>query len=264
VSGFSAEWLALREPADSRSRSAWVTSAIGDALPQGRVVRALDLAAGTGSNSRFLKRMLPAPQEWLLVDHDPDLLERARRTIGSDIRTHAMDLSRTGELASVLHGHDFVTASALLDLVSEDWLQAVCAMCRSQRSALLFALSYDGRVISSPEEPEDDLVRSLVNRHQQTDKGFGPALGPHAAARAAEILKSLGYEVVRARSDWVLDRESDVLQRQLIDGWAAAARAIAPEETELIARWRQRRIDHIAGERSRVIVGHEDLGAFMA
>jgi hypothetical protein len=263
VSGFSAEWLALREPADWRSRSARVTSAVGDALPRGRVVRALDLAAGTGSNTRFLKQMLPAPQEWLLVDHDSDLLERARQTIGSDIRTHAMDLSQTGELAQVLHSHDVVTASALLDLVSEDWLQAVCAMCRSQRSAVLFALSYDGRVISLPEEPEDDLVRSLVNRHQQTDKGFGRALGPHAAARAAELLKSLGYEVVCDRSDWVLDRESAILQRQLIEGWADAAKAIAPEQTELITRWRQRRIDHIAGERSRVIVGHEDLGAFM-
>ena len=104
MSAFSAEWLALREPADWRSRSARVTNAVVHALPKGRVVRAVDLAAGTGSNTRFLKRTLPPPQEWLLVDHDPDLLERARQTIGSDIRTHAMDLSHTGELASRASG----------------------------------------------------------------------------------------------------------------------------------------------------------------
>ena len=157
-----------------------------------------------------------------------------------------------------------MTASALLDLVSEEWLQAVCAMCRSQRSVVLFALSYDGRMTSLPEEPEDELVRTLVNRHQQTDKGFGRALGPDAAARATELLENLGYEVVRDRSDWVLDRESAILQRQLIEGWAEAATAIAPAEAEIIDRWRQRRIEHIAGERSRVVVGHEDLGAFIA
>jgi trans-aconitate methyltransferase len=264
VSAFSAEWLALREPADWRSRSARVTNAVVHALPKGRVVRAVDLAAGTGSNTRFLKRTLTPPQEWLLVDHDPDLLERAQQTIGSDIRTHAMDLSHTGELATVLQGQEMVTASALLDLVSEEWLQALCAMCRSQRSVVLFALSYDGRMTSLPEEPEDELVRTLVNRHQQTDKGFGRALGPDAAARATELLENLGYQVVRDRSDWVLDRESALLQRQLIDGWAEAATAIAPAEAEIIGRWRERRIEHIAGERSRVIVGHEDLGAFIA
>jgi hypothetical protein len=76
---------------------------------------------------------------------------------------------------------------------------------------------------SLPEEPEDELVRTLVNRHQQTDKGFGRALGPDAAARATELLENLGYQVVRDRSDWVLDRESALLQRQLIDGWAEDA-----------------------------------------
>lgn len=264
MSAFSAEWLALREPADWRSRSARVTNAVVQALPKEQVVRAVDLAAGTGSNTRFLKRALPAPQEWLLVDHDPDLLERARQTIGSGIRTHAMDLSHMGELATVLQDRDVVTASALLDLVSEEWLQAVCATCRSQRSVVLFALSYDGLMTSLPEEPEDELVRALVNRHQQTDKGFGRALGPDAAARATELLENLGYEVVRDRSDWVLDRESAALQRQLIDGWAEAATAIAPAKAGIIDRWRERRIEHIAGERSRVVVGHEDLGAFIA
>ena len=49
-----------------------------------------------------------------------------------------------------------VTASALLDLVSREWLTAVCARCYTHRSAILFALSYDGRMICQPEEAEDD------------------------------------------------------------------------------------------------------------
>jgi hypothetical protein len=161
-------------------------------------------------------------------------------------------------------GRDLVTASALLDLVSEEWLRAVCSMCHRQRSLVLFALSYDGRMTCAPEDPEDELVRSLVNHHQRTEKSFGRALGPDASARASDILERLGYDVVRDRSDWVLVRESYDLQRQLIEGWAAAATAIAPAETELIAGWRVRRIEHVQAGESSLTVGHEDLGAFIA
>jgi hypothetical protein len=264
VSEFSAEWLALREPADWRSRSTRVTDAVVTALPKGRLVRAIDLAAGTGSNTRFLAGVLPKPQAWLLVDHNAELLERARRMAGFDVRTRAIDLSRGPELTHLLAAHDLVTASALLDLVSEEWLRAVCAACQRERSAVLFALSYDGRMICSPEEPEDELVRNLVNRHQRTDKGFGRALGPDAAARAAELLEHLGYDVIRDRSDWLLDRESTALQQQLIEGWAEAATELAPAETRVFARWRERRLDHVAQGRSHVVVGHEDLGAVIA
>jgi methyltransferase family protein len=264
VSGFSAEWLALREPIDWRSRSALVTEMVASRLPRERAVRAVDLAAGTGSNTRFLARSLPAAQDWLLVDHDTSLLERARQNAGVAIHTRVADLSHVNELRELVSGRDLVTASALLDLVSEAWLDAVCSTCQRQRSAVLFALSYDGRMTCSPEEPEDQLVRSLVNRHQRTEKDFGRALGPDASARASNILESLGYEVVRDRSDWVLDRESDELQRQLIEGWAEAATAIAPAEAELIDGWRLRRIGHVGAGRSSMTVGHEDLGAFIA
>ena len=103
-----------------------------------------------------------------------------------------------------------------------------------------------------------------MNQHQRTDKSFGRALGPDASARASDILEGLGYDVVRDRSDWVLDRESYELQRQLIEGWAAAATQVAAADAELIARWRLRRIEHIRAGESSLTVGHEDLGAFMA
>jgi hypothetical protein len=264
VSGFSAEWLALREPVDWRSRSALVTESVANQIRRDRAVRAVDLAAGTGSNMRFLARTLPKTQEWLLLDHDASLLEHARQNADVAIETRVVDLAHVDELSGFMSGRDLVTASALLDLVSEQWLRAVCSISHRQRSRVLFALSYDGRMTCSPEEPEDELVRGLVNRHQRTEKSFGRALGPDASARASDILNGLGYEVVRDRSDWVLDREANELQCQLIEGWAAAATEIAPAETELIAGWRRRRIEHVRAGQSSLTVGHEDLGAFVA
>ena len=53
------------------------------------------------------------------------------------------------------------------------------------------------------------------------------------------------------------------LQRMLIEGWAEAAMEMAPEHSSTIARWRARRLAHIAAGRSRVVVGHDDLAAWL-
>ena len=162
------------------------------------------------------------------------------------------------ELALV-DGRTFVTGSALLDLVSEDWLAALAAECARAGAVALFALTYDGRIECSPTERDDALVRELVNRHQRTDKGFGTALGPDAPERAAALFADAGYRVRRERSDWVLGRQHAELQRQLVDGWAAAAIEIDSVRRAAIEDWRRRRQAHIDAGRSQIVVGHEDL-----
>jgi hypothetical protein len=101
-----------------------------------------------------------------------------------------------------------------------------------------------------------------VNTHQRTDKGFGPALGPDAAAAAERAWAARGYVVRRERSDWVLPPESAALQRQLVDGWAAAAADMDAANAPAIDEWRRRRLAHISAGRSTIIVGHEDFGAW--
>jgi hypothetical protein len=163
----------------------------------------------------------------------------------------------------IFDGRVLVTASALLDLVSEDWLRELTARCRAIGAAVLFALSYDGRIRFTPADPDDELVRALVNEHQRTEQGFGPALGPDATDCADRLLAALGYRVQRAPSDWLLTPESRELQRRLIDGWADAAAAIAPARAASIDAWRSRRLERLASDRSELVVGHEDLAAWL-
>jgi hypothetical protein len=258
---FSAEWLALREPADHQARSLSLTREVLSALSAAPGI--LDMACGTGSNFRYLSRQ-PALSHasWLLVDHDATLLG----LIGpeANVVTRRHDLQSLDE--GLFQGRSFVTASALLDLVSEPWVRLLASRCRHQRSAVLLALSYDGRMTCAPEEPDDALVRELVNRHQKTDKGFGPALGPDAAARAADVFAHAGYQVATCASDWVLKPglSPPALQRQLIDGWSAAAVAIAPERKDQIEAWRVRRRTHVDAGRSVLTVGHQDLAGVLA
>ena len=259
MAGFSAEWLGLRESADHAARSADLTRAVIDLLPDRP--RILDLAAGTGSNRRYLAAAGSERADFLLVDHDPLLLARVPEMAG--VETRCLDLSTLDD-REIFDGRQLVTASALLDLVSEPWLRAVANRCAECGAAALFALSYDGRIVCSPQDPDDGAMVSLVNEHQRTDKGFGPALGADATDRAMGCFGDLGYRVQRAPSDWLLTPAAGELQRQLIDGWAQAAAEMAPQQIRTIDAWRERRLAHVAAGWSAITVGHEDFAGWPA
>ncbi|HZT77159.1 MAG TPA: class I SAM-dependent methyltransferase [Vicinamibacterales bacterium] len=255
-------WLSLREAADAAARSTALLESLIAVLPARRPLRIVDLGTGTGSNVRYLAPRLPRPQQWLAVDRDARLLEELRHRVDVPIETRTTNLGTLVD--GLFDGRDIVTASALLDLVSEAWLVRLAAQCRRVGAAALFALTYNGESRCDPPEPEDDEVRALMNRHQrQNDKGFGRAAGPDGTGAAEHAFVAAGYTVRRARSDWIIDASARELQRRLVEGWADAATAIAPGETDAIRAWLVRRLRHIDAGRSRIAVGHEDLAAWL-
>jgi SAM-dependent methyltransferase len=257
-------WLSLREAADAAARSEALTRAIREAIPRRTPVRVLDLGSGTGSNVRYLSPRLPSPQQWLLVDRDPTLLARAPAgTAAVQIDTLHRDLGTLDD-PRLFAGRDLVTASALLDLVSDRWLRSLAAHCRATGAAALFALTYNGRSSCTPAEPEDGFITNLMNRHQKKDKGLGgPADGPDAVDSAEESFAAVGYVVRSETSDWTLPPEAREFQRRLIHGWAEAAIDIAPAERGTIEAWLRRRLAHVDAGRSRIVVGHDDLAAWL-
>jgi hypothetical protein len=282
-----ADWLALREAADFASRSKRLTRLVSEALAKRSPVRVLDLATGTGSNLRYLVPRLAAHhQEWTVVDREPAVLQQLQaRTAawaephayrvfqedtgfvvqGQQLACHVSPLQRNlSDLTdpALFANRDLITASALLDLVSESWLTSLAAACRETDTAALFTLTYDGRSPCAPADPDDELVRELFNQHQRTDKGLGGvAAGPDASEVAARAFANAGFRVDRERSDWVLEPTDAALQRELIKGWASAATEMAPEIKVQIDNWQLRRLQHVAHGNSLIIVGHEDLVA---
>jgi hypothetical protein len=284
MSGFSASWLALREPFDAAARAADLVAVLPprDAREPLDVV---DLGAGTGSNLRYLAPLLGGVQRWLLVDDDEQLLSGsiaatqrwaqlrgARGSLSPDRSTVAVsgaDIEVTAQRAAIdlarelgrleLPRGALVTASALLDLVGDAWLRTLAARCRAADAAVLFALCYDGRTACRPAEPEDAEVLELFNRHQRTDKGLGAALGPDAARAARAAFAALGYRVTERASDWRIGARDGEMQRQLIDGWTGAALEMAPSRRAALGDWARRRHEHVERGRSELVVGHVDL-----
>jgi hypothetical protein len=263
MSGFSARWLALREPYDRRARNASVLDAVAAAFRDQNAVAIVDLACGTGATVRAIGPRLPPRQRWRLADNDLGLLARAGGLAAPpdlSVTPRAVDLARDLELA-LEEPLDFITCSALLDLVSSEWLERLIVEAAARRLPLYAALSYDGTVALDPAVSLDDDIIAAVNRHQRRDKGFGPALGPMAASEANERFTRVGYAVVQGRSDWAIGPEDDAMQNELLAGWAAAVRELDELPADQIAGWLARRRELVEIRRSRMQVGHIDLFA---
>lgn len=263
IEQFDADWLSLREPADHRARAASDLSGLAQYCPRHRVTRVLDLGSGTGSNLHYLAARLPAhEQEWVLFDHDPELLNRAERRVQATqwagpaitVQYQQGDLAQFQTYPAAI---DVITASALLDLVSAAWIDGLVDYARQQNAAVLLALSYDGRIAFTPQDPDDSHVGAWVNQHQRGPKDMGAALGPEAWLRASEAFARAGYTVKTPATDWQLDHRDTALQRATIAGWHAAAHEVMPSEAERLSRWQQRRIDALG--HSTLSVGHRDV-----
>ena len=262
MTGFSADWLFLREPYDVRARSTKVLAAVSTALATLPTLSIVDLACGTGSTLRALAPQLPARQSWKLVDNDLGLLLRAAQASHprAQVTTTPVDLVR--DLEAVLDGPlDLVTTSALLDLVSESWLERLATEVAARRLPLYAALSYDDRITFKPSDPFDGAIIVAVNEHQHRDKGFGPALGPDAANRAIAQFETVGYSVVHGAADWLMEPQDRDMQAALLDGWANAARETGQQSLAEIATWLTRRSDALSHGQSSIRVGHIDVFA---
>jgi hypothetical protein len=263
MSGFSADWLALREPLDKRARNAKVLDGVAAALAGHSSITIVDLACGTGATLRALAPRLPALQNWRLADNDLGLLARAaatERPAQVNVTTVLLDLNR--DLEAALDGPvDLVTASALFDLVSEAWLERLAVEIAARSLPIYAALSYDGRAACDPADPLDAVVVAALNAHQRNDKGFGPALGPTAARAAITRFESLGYSVTRGTADWVIGPQNREFQMELLAGWAAAAREQGEPSLADTVGWLTRRRDAVTAGRSSIRVGHVDIFA---
>ncbi len=254
---FAADWLDLREPYDRGARSGELLERLAAWRAGRESLRIVDLGAGTGSNLRCMSPALGGQQHWTLLELDPALIEAgekrlAKATVGWEYRRLdlAADLER-----SVEGGADLITASALLDLVSEAWIERLVALQGRTGAALLLVLSVDGRIAWTPPDADDLCVAEAVNRHQLTDKGFGPALGPRAVEVLHRLLATADGQVLLSPSDWILGGADRELQLALLAGYVDVA-AVAMDGLDA---WTARRRQLVADGQSCLTIGHQDV-----
>jgi hypothetical protein len=255
-----AGWLALREPADTRTRDRAADQLLPPLLEHlarpgsaAAGLRIVDLGAGTGANLRWLSSRLPDPdrQQWTLVDHDPGLLARGP-VQATALRADVADL--TAVLAE-LGGADLITTAALLDLLDRRELAAIVDAVVAAGLPALFSLSVTGEAVLEPADPQDGPLAEAFNAHQRRDG----RPGPDSAAVTAELFAGHGWPVRSVSTPWELTSDESALVNAWLEGRVEAAVEDRPELAEEAAGWLRRRRDQLAAGALTVRVGHVDL-----
>lgn len=224
------------------------------------MARIVDLGSGTGATLRALSPLIGRPQHWTLVDADAALLDEAVRITAAalpapDLTVATLLSDLAADPAPWPEPAHLVTASALFDLVSAGFVDALAGRLGADRVPLLACLTYDGRLVVSPAHELDQTMAAAFNTHQRGTKSFGTALGPDAVPTLAAALREKGFTVTLRDSAWRLDRAADgPLMDAMLAGWASAACEILPEQAGPIAGW----LTHALGA-DRLVVGHTDL-----
>ena len=266
MASFSPDWLALREPADHAARSAEAHPRDARRAAGDRPLRILDLGPAPDRTCGYYRP--PVRRHPAYIEHG--LASRRSRSGAARARAARSPASRRAAwicprstIAAIFDGRDAGHRVS----TARSGIRALAARarrrCAQAGAAALFALSYDGRIVCSPRGSRRRNSLSLVNQHQRTDKGFGPALGPDAADVAARCFADLGYRVQRAPSDWTLTpdvrRASTAADRRL---GAGRRRNRRRHGCRAIDAWRDRRLAHVAAGWSAIIVGHEDIAGW--
>ena len=196
--GFSANWLALREPVDHVSRDAGLLARAVTYAGPGNVV--VDLGSGAGSTARAF-----GDADCTFDDSHAKLMElsQARHPGAAQMVFDLRDIDRLP-----LEGVGLVTASALLDLMPLEWVTVLAQRLQTAGIPFYGALNYNGVMRWVPRHKADADVTDAFNAHQRTDKGIGPALGPTAGAVAAgDAAAEAGCTQAHA---WTADRRATV------------------------------------------------------
>jgi hypothetical protein len=258
-------WLALREPADAAARTPELVEHLGRRLSAAgnRVIH--DLGGGTGAMGRWLASRLPGPQHWVVHDRDPDLLQVAiadppgPAADGAAVTVAAKRSDITRLQPSDLADATLITASALLDLLTEDELAALIAVCAGAACPILLTLSVLGHVDLTPADPLDQRVAAAFDAHQRRATERGCLLGPDAVAHAVKGFERRGAEVLVRPSPWRLGALEAGLTAEWLTGWVAAAREQQVALTAQTDAYARRRLAQAAAGELAVTVDHADL-----
>ncbi len=262
---YAPEWLQLREGADAAARAQELLDPLRIRLADlpgrsgGVVVH--DLGCGTGSMGRWLAPRLDGAQHWILHDRDPYLLHFAAVSSprsaadgsGVTVETRRGDVARL--TPDALAGASLVTASALLDVLTREEIEALADACAGAGCPALLTLSVAGRVELTPADPLDAEIAEAFNAHQRR----AGLLGPDAVTVAREAFAERGATVRLHASPWRLGADEAALTEQWLRGWVGAAVEQRPELGDRAEQYLSARLAACAAGALRVTVHHTDL-----
>ena len=215
---------------------------------------------------RWLAPLLPGRQHWVVHDRDADLLALAAAerpgpaADGAAVTVEASSPTSPGCSRAISPTRRLITASALLDLLTEDELAGLVAVCAGAGCPVLLTLSVVGRVELTPAGSTGPPRGRRLRCPPTPRDGAGPPARPgrrRARRRGVRPTGGRGPRPARARGGSA-PAQAD-LAAEWFTGWVGAA---CEQEVELAAEtdaYARRRLAQAAAGQLAVTVDHADL-----
>lgn len=270
--GAAQDWLEARVPFDDAARHQSlplldrVAQALAAADPTGQsTLTVVDLGAGTGKSAAWFRRQL-SPRlpdrtiRWLLVDaHEPSLQIAAQQLGDADtLVTHVSDLPTA--LGEYLPEHPapgalLLTCSAVLDVLTQDDVDAILNTLDTYQGLGLFLLSITADWHLAPPDPRDGGLARAFADHQRLDGKLGADGGDAMLATAQDR----GLRATRGHSPWRLEGPHDAeFIRRFLTERVAAAIEVLPDLQDDALDWLETRNGQ-AADHLTVTVDHCDI-----
>ena len=226
-----ARYLAAKTTVDDRALNRHVLNELRRLMPAG-APRVLEVGAGLGTMAaRLMDWGAVGAGEYILLDADPELLDRSRRWLSDWAAARGLrcdllpDGLRVGDLrVRLLHAElgsyleaahegpaDVLIANAVLDLVDVPAVLPGLLRLLVPGGTYWFTVNYDGESIFAPGHPHDDQIMRAYHRDMDERIRYGRPAGESRTGRHLfHHLRAAGAPALAAGpSDWVVHAGPD-------------------------------------------------------
>ncbi len=242
---FTIQWLKERFVFDSFARNKQVEKTCLDYFQDKNNMSILDIGSGTGASCIYFMEKISANQIWTMVELNPDLAKASLERITDFATKNAYIVQSTNRQIFMqkgrkfitvkvlqesflelerfidLGGIDWVTATAVFDLLTRDMFRKFITTLMGRKIPVLATINYEGMSIF-PASDQNKHYTDLYSKHMQRLQDFGRTMGGDVTPNAIQFFQEKNSIYTLGESNWKISSKNTKMIQYLLNYMQAA------------------------------------------
>ncbi len=258
ATGYTIEWLRLRQIYDERSRNPHLVAKVNQIIHSRSHIHIADLGAGIGSNFFFWVNKIQIPFLWDWIEVDPRFVGYANEFEIAVPQNGHLEIINSNFEKYLDHYPipNLIMANALLDVLNATQLTFLFKYCLTYQVPLYASINYL-QTIFIPAYPLDALYLELYDKHMIRRQESGYAIGPKIH-RLIESLKPK-IPILAADSVWNLSSGDEKIMARLLQYMEGSIPdLIATDEMKMFLKWIDVKKELLNNHKLKMQINHKD------